>query len=51
MEKCIPNHAPATDKGHMKQHKKGIQSTEQKLREDLESIEVKKCINPPLEQE
>ena len=35
----------------MKRHKKGIQSTKQKPKKDLESIEVKRCINPPLEQE
>ena len=49
--KYLPYHTPATDTGHMKRHKKGIQSTKQKPKKDLESIEVKRCINPPLEQE
>ena len=51
VERYLPTHAPATDKGHMKRHKKGIQSMKQKLKENLESIEVKRCINPLLEQE
>ena len=51
VKKYPPNHAPATDKGHTKRHKKGIQSTKQKTKDDLESIEVNRCINPPLEQE
>ena len=46
----LPNHDPFMDKGHMKRHKKGIQSMKQKLRDNTESIEVKHCINPPLEQ-
>ena len=35
----------------MNRHKKGIRSTKQKVRDDLGSMEVEKCINPPLEQE
>ena len=51
VERYLPDHAPATDKGHMKKHTKSIRSTKQKVRDDLESIEVEKCINPSLEQE
>ena len=51
VEWYLPDHVPATDKGHMKRHKKGIRSMKQKVRDDLESIEVETCINPPLEQE
>ena len=35
----------------MKQHKKGIRVTKQKLKEDLKSIEMKRCVNPTLEEE
>ena len=51
VERDLTNHAPAIDKGHMRRHKRGIRSIKQQQREDLESIEVKRCINPPLEQE
>ena len=51
VERYLPDHAPATDKGRTKRHKKGIRSTKQKLKDDMESILVKQCINPPLEQE
>ena len=45
-KKYLQNHAH-----HTKRHKKGIRSTEHKMKEDLESMEVKMCINPTLEQE
>ena len=51
MKRYLPDHVPAMNKRHMKRHKKGIQSTKQKVRDDLESIKVEKCINPPLKQE
>ena len=46
VEWYLLDHAPATNKGHMKRHKKGIRTTKQRMRDDLEAIEVKKCINP-----
>ena len=50
VEGYLPNHVPSIDKGHTRRHKKGIRSTKQKLKDDLESIEVEMCINLPLEQ-
>ena len=35
----------------MKRHKKGIRSTKQQIKDGMASVEVKQCINPPLEED
>ena len=49
VEKYLPNHAPATDKGHMRRQRKGIRST--KMKKSLETIEHTRDMTPPVERE
>ena len=56
VRKHLPDLAPATDKGHMKRKRKGIQSTtkipltktsKERIQDALEKIEVDRDINQP----
>jgi hypothetical protein len=47
VEKYLPDHAPATDKGHMRRQRKGMRST--KIKEALDIIEHNRDMNPPVE--
>ena len=52
VERYLPDNAPATDKGHMSRHRKGIRSTRKKEALDkLEKLAVEQCCNPPLVEE
>ena len=51
VENYLPDHAPATDKGHMRRQRKGIQTTKEKLDDALEDLETERDINPPVEKE
>ena len=43
VEKYLPDHAPATDKGHMQRQRKGIRS--------LDAIKIEQDFHPPVERE
>ena len=49
VEKYLPDHTPATDKGHMRRQRKGMRST--KSKEALDIIEHNRDMNPPVEKE
>ena len=51
VEKYLPDHSPATDKGHMRRQRKGIRSTQTKVETELERIETERDYHPPGEQE
>ena len=46
VKKYLPDSCPATDKGHMKRHQKGIISTKEKVKDAFKKIERARCINP-----
>ena len=45
----FPNHVPATDKGHMKRHNQVLRSTKEKVKEALDTVEMNRGINTPME--
>ena len=51
VEKYLPDSLPATDKFYMKWQRKGIRTTQDKLKEKLEMIETERDINPHEERE
>jgi hypothetical protein len=50
VRKYLPESSPATDKGHMKRQRQGIQSTKVKVSKELNRIKYDRCMNPPKEQ-
>ena len=40
VDKYLPDSSPATDKGHMKQHRKGIRTTQDNLKGKLDVIDM-----------
>ena len=51
VEKYLPNRSPATDKVYMKRQRKGIRTTQDKLKEKLEVIEMEPYIHSRIERE
>ena len=47
----LPDSSPAPYKDHMKRQRKGLRTTEDKLKEKLEVIEMERDIYPPLKRE
>ena len=48
VQKCLPNAAPPTEKGHMKRQRQDIRSTKEKVKNELYQINYKQYMNPPV---
>ena len=49
VEEYLPDHAPSTDKGHMRRQRKGIRSTREEAAKALFAIETERDFCPPME--